>query len=328
MTISFGHTELPEKQKDILKKAIRLEWITIGFLAITVTLVYLVLGNSQAMKAAWIEDLLSFIPPLVFLVAVRIARRIPTVKHPYGYHRSVGVGHLVAAVALVTMGAFLIIDSASGLLAAEHPSIGSVNLFGQVFWLGWLMMGVMALTALPPVFIGRAKIKLARELHDKVLYADADMNKADWMTAVGSIVGVGGIGLGLWWADAAAALFIAGSILWDGVKNVRAAIEDLMDMRAMTFDDAKPHPIVHTVDEYLRSLDWIADAGSRVRDQGHVFHIEAFVVPRHQRKISVAQLDEARQACVDLDWKVQDIVIVPVAELPDVVRDPRVATYR
>ncbi|MFU8945450.1 cation transporter [Mycetocola zhadangensis] len=328
MTISFGHTELPEKQRDILKKAIRLEWITIGFLVITVTLVFLVLGNSQAMKAAWIEDLLSFIPPIVFLVAVKIARRTPNQKHPYGYHRSVGVGHLVAAVALVTMGTFLIIDSASGLLAAEHPSIGSVHLFGQVFWLGWLMMGVMAAIALPPVFIGRAKMKLARELHDKVLYADADMNKADWMTAVGSIVGVGGIGLGLWWADAAAALFIAGSILWDGIKNIRAALEDLMDTRAMTFDDAKPHPIVGKVDDYLRSLDWIADAGSRARDQGHVFHIEAFVIPRHPRKITVAQLDEARQACIDLDWKVQDIVIVPVTELPDVVRDPRTPTYR
>jgi hypothetical protein len=101
-----------------------------------------------------------------------------------------------------------------------------------------------------------------------------------------------------------------------------------MDTRAMTFDDAKPHPIVGKVDDYLRSLDWIADAGSRARDQGHVFHIEAFVIPRHPRKITVAQLDEARQACIDLDWKVQDIVIVPVTELPDVVRDPRTPTYR
>ncbi|MET0885593.1 MAG: cation transporter [Mycetocola sp.] len=316
----FGETELPEKQQETLKKAVRLEWITIGFLVVTVSLVFLVLGNSQAMKAAWIEDLLSFIPPIVFLVALRVARKKPNPKHPYGYHRSVGVGHLVAAVALVTMGTFLIIDSATGLIAAEHPSIGSVELFGQVFWLGWLMMGVMALIALPPVFIGRAKMKLARELHDKVLYADADMNKADWMTAVGSIVGVGGIGLGVWWADSAAALFIAGSILWDGLKNTRAAVEDLMDTRAMTFDDAKPHPIVHKVDEYLRSLDWVADAGSRARDQGHVFHIESFVVPRSRRKVSLSDLNEAREGCIALDWKVEDIVLVPVTELPRVVQ--------
>ncbi len=97
----------------MLRRAVRLEWITIGFLVVTATAVFLVLGNSQAMKAAWIEDLLSFIPPLAFLVAVRLARQRPTVRHPYGLHRSVAVGHLVAAVALTAMGGFLVVDSAS-----------------------------------------------------------------------------------------------------------------------------------------------------------------------------------------------------------------------
>src|SRR5690606_7720128 len=112
---------------------------------------------------------------------------------------------------------------------------------------------------------------LARELHDKVLYAHADMNKADWMTAVGSIVGVTGIGLGVWWLDGAAALFIAGSILWDGVRNLRAAILDLMDERARTFDEREPHPVADEVETRLEELAWVAEAGCRVRDQGHVF---------------------------------------------------------
>ena len=63
------------------------------------------------------------------------------------------------------------------------------------------------------MFLGRAKMKLAQKLHDKVLYADADMNKADWMTAVAAMVGVAGIGIGLWWADSVAALVISASIL-------------------------------------------------------------------------------------------------------------------
>src|SRR5690606_20086030 len=177
------------EEPSLRHRDMRLDWITVSFLAGTVTLVFLVLGNSQAVKAAWIEDLRSFIPPTAFLVAVRVNRMRPTRAHPYGYHRSVGVGHLVSAVALTTMGTYLIIDSASGLIAVEHPTIGTVELFGQSIWLGWLMIGVMAIIALPPVFIGRAKLALAKELHNKVLYADADMNKADWMTAVGSMVG-------------------------------------------------------------------------------------------------------------------------------------------
>ena len=190
------------------------------------------------MKVAWVEDMLSLAPPIAFLIAVRIIRKPATAKRPYGYHRSVGVAHLVAAVALTAMGTFLIYDSAVGLITAEHPSIGSVQLFGQVFWLGWLMMAVMVLTGVPPVLLGRVKMKLAEELHDKVLYADAKMNKADWMTALGSFVGVAGIGIGWWWTDALAALFISLSILSDGVQNLRSSILDLTDIRATTFDNS------------------------------------------------------------------------------------------
>lgn len=321
-TDRFGRTELPERQQQALQRAIRFEWFTLLFLAVAITAVFLVMGSSQAMKAAWIEDLLSLAPPIAFLLAVRLVNKTPTRKYPYGYHRSVGVAHLVAGVALFTMGAFLIYDSASGLILAEHPPIGTVVLFGQQLWLGWLMMLVMALTIPLPIWFGRVKMQLAEELHDKVLYADADMNKADWMTAVGSIVGVAGIGLGFWWADAVAALFISASIVSDGVKNMKSAITDLIDTRATTFDNDEPHPDAAKIDDYLRGLPWVAQAGSRVRDQGHVFHVESFVVPRHGMHPSMQQLLDARDGCIDLDWKIQDIVVVPIDELPEEVGGP------
>src|SRR5690606_3877034 len=143
-------------------------------------------------------------------------------------------------------------------------------------WLGWLMIGVMIPIAIPPVLFGRAKMKLAEKLHNKLLFADADMSKADWTTNVGSIIGVAGIGVGLWWADSAAALLISMSIMWDGLKNTRAAVFDLMDERATTYDQKRPHPLIAEIGNYLTSLHWVQDAGCRVRDAGHVFHVEAF----------------------------------------------------
>jgi divalent metal cation (Fe/Co/Zn/Cd) transporter len=217
------------------------------------------------------------------------------------------------------MGAFLLVDSAIGLIKAEHPPIGTIQLFGNTVWMGWLMIAVLSLTVLPPILLGRAKMKLAKQLHNKVLYADADMNKADWMTAVGSMIGVAGIGLGLWWMDAVVAIFIASTILWDGVKNMRGAITDLMDTRATTFDDAEPHPLIEKVDSVLQNLRWVKEAGSRVRDQGHVLHVESFVVPKHGWAPSLRRLEQARDRCIALDWKIQDIVVVPVAELPEEV---------
>ncbi len=312
----FGHTELPEEQSQALRKAVKFEWITIGYLTVSTIIVFLVLGNSQAMKAAWIEDLLSFLPPISFLVAAHVIKRPPSTKHPYGYHRAVGIAHLVAAVALCVVGAYLVADSGLGLLKAEHPTIGGITLFGQTFWLGWLMMAAMALTAGPPVYLGLVKMKLARSLHDKVLYADADMNKADWMTAAAAGVGIAGIGMGLWWADAVAALIISVSILRDGVRNIRGAVGGLADARAMTYDDAHPHPLTGDIDDYLSSLHWVSEARSRTRDEGHVFHIESFVVPKSQ-DATIKQLEDARNACIEMDWKVQDMVIIPVGELPD-----------
>lgn len=323
MTTRFGRAELPPRQEQALRKAIRFEWYTLIFLAVAITMVYLVMGSSQAMKAAWIEDLLSLAPPIAFLIAVRIVNRPPSGRYPYGFHRAVGVAHLVAAVALMAMGAFLVIDSLTGLIGGEHPPIGTVVLLGQPIWLGWLMVIVMALTIPLPIYFGRVKMRLAKELHDKVLYADADMNKADWQTAVGSIVGVLGIGIGWWWTDAVAALLIAGSILWDGIRNMRAAITDLMDTAATTFDDGRVHPLTGEIDELLRRLPWTEQVGSRVRDQGHVLHVESFVVPHRGRTPKLKDLIEARDACLDLDWKVQDIVIVPIDQLPEEVGGSR-----
>ncbi|MFS0866290.1 cation diffusion facilitator family transporter [Microbacterium sp. 179-B 1A2 NHS] len=308
---------LPPAEHASLRRAIRFEWATIASLAVAIPLVGIVTGNSQAMRAAWIEDMLSLAPPFAFLLAIRMMRRPATPTYPYGYFRSVGVAHLVAGVALFVMGAFLLVDSTLTLVRGERPPIGSVELFGRTIWVGWLMMAVMALTIPLPIYFGRVKMRLARDLHNKVLYADADMNKADWMTAVGSIVGVGGIGLGIWWADAAAAIFISGSILWDGVKNTRGAVTDLMDTRATTFDDQHHHPDSDKVHDYLRSLPWVAEVRTRTRDQGQFLHLEAFVLPKRGRMPKLEQLTSAQEECRALDWKLHDVVIVPVAVFPE-----------
>ncbi|WP_129656970.1 cation transporter [Rothia halotolerans] len=313
----FGITELPEKQARVLRRAIRLERIDLCFRAVTVVLMITVAGNSQAMKAAWIEDALSFLPPLSFLLAVRIIRRRPSRRHPYGYHRSVGVAHLVASVCLLTMGLYLLIESGLGLVEAEHPAIGVVSLLGHPVWLGWLMIPAALLTGIPTMILGRMKLKLAPDLHDKVLFADADMNKADWMTSLTTVIGILGIGIGWWWTDSVAAIIISGSIIRDGWGNLRSCIADLMDVRATTYDSSEPHPIIGEIKEELRRRDWVEEADCRVRDQGHVFHVEAFVVPRGGRTPSLEELAAAREACVELDWKMQDMVLVPVEKLPE-----------
>ena len=57
------HHELPASLHPTLRRAVRLEVLTLVYAASVVVLMHLVMGSSQAMKAAWVEDMLMFIPP-------------------------------------------------------------------------------------------------------------------------------------------------------------------------------------------------------------------------------------------------------------------------
>lgn len=312
--LAFGESTLPDEQQKALRKAKRLAWISLAYVISAVGLVLLVMGNSQAMRAAWLEDMLSLLPPLAFLIAARLTRRSPDRQHPYGWHRSIGVAHLSASLALLAMGLFVVIESTLALVNAEHPTIGTLNVFGYTFWQGWAMIVVLAYTGIPNVFIGRAKQKLAGTLHDRVLHADGEMNKDDWATASGAMIGVLGAGLGIWWLDSAIAVIIGASVIRDGLKNVRGAVAGLTDVRARTTDNSAPHPLIGEILHELDRLNWVQDAGCRVRDLGHVFHVEAWVVPRGS--VDASQTAQARDRIAALDWKLEDIVIVPVQKLP------------
>jgi cation diffusion facilitator family transporter len=311
--------ELPPELEQQQRRAVRLEWITIAYMLSAVVLLFLTLGQSQAMKAAWIEDLLSLLPPAAFLIASRLRKHDPSEKFPWGMHRAVTVAYVFAALALLVLGGFVFFDSALKLVRAEHPPIGVIQLFGEEIWLGWLMIAALVYSGLPAVFLGRAKLRLADDLHDKVLYADAQMNKADWMTVTAAIVGIIGIGFGLWWADAVAAIFISVDIVHDGWKNVRAAVHDLMDARPRRHDAREYHPIVERMNAEVHGCDWVERGAVRLREEGHVFTGEVMVVPTEAALADgtglLDRLDDLAEHLLSLEWKVYDIVVVPVKEI-------------
>lgn len=222
-------TNIPAEIEADIRRAVRLECWTITWMASIITLIGLVMGSSQAMKTAWIEDILSLVPSLVFLLALHFERKPPSARFPYGYHRVNSLAFLVAAVALSAMGALLLFESAMSLSRAEHVTVPPVRLFGEEVWLGWLMIAALAYSIVPPVILGRMKLPVARRLQDEVLHTDALMQKADWMTGLAGIAGIIGIGLGYWWADSAAAGIISFSILRDGITALRIAVAELAD---------------------------------------------------------------------------------------------------
>ncbi|GAA4414068.1 cation diffusion facilitator family transporter [Actinokineospora soli] len=313
--IAYEAFEMPPEKAELHKRAVRLEWWTLAFFAVTIALVALVLGQSQALKAAWVEDLISVAPPIAFLVAARFRDRAPDKEHPYGYHRSVGIGFLAAAVALLALGGYILVDSLIRLITRERAPIGLVEAFGVTVWLGWPMIAVLTATMIPAVILGRKKHKLARELHDKVLLADAEMNRADWKTAGAAVAGVIGIGAGLWWADAVAACLISADVVRDGVRAMRTAVADLMDTRPRTVDD-QPDPLGDQLTAMALDEPWVADALIRLREEGHVFVGELLVTPVAGTTDVPERAADLAARLRDVDWRMHDLVVAPVPSIP------------
>jgi divalent metal cation (Fe/Co/Zn/Cd) transporter len=309
------HHELPASLHPTLRRAVRLEALTLVYAASVIVLMYLVMGSSQAMKAAWVEDMLMVIPPVAFLITVPLRHRPASQRYPYGYHRTVTIAFLCASVALLGLGLYLLVDSASKLLSRERPTIGSVEVFGRVVWLGWVMLPVLAWGVVGSVLLGRWKVDPARALHDKTLFADAQMNRADWKTAVAAAVGVLGIALGLWWADAVAALVISLDVLRDGVKSTVASVGDLLDRRPESVDHRADLPLDQQIVSALERLPWVRGAEVRLREAGHVFFGEVFVVPAPDTQDLLARVDEAATIARATDWRIVDVTVEAVKQL-------------
>jgi cobalt-zinc-cadmium efflux system protein len=262
---------LPEDRQQDLARARRLEWWTIGWMASVIAAMGLASGTSQAMRTAWVEDFLSLVPPAVFLIAARFEARAPTPRFPFGFTRVNSLGFLVAAVALTSLGALLLVNAAWTLIAQDRVTIGGVDLFGRQVWAGWPMVAALAYSVVPPLILGRLKLPPARALQDKVLHTDAMMNRADWSTGLAGIAGVIGVGYGLWWADAAAAAAISLSVLHDGIKALRSATAELVDGAPRALDSDAVAPDAQALHDALAARH--PGARIRMRETGRFIRV-------------------------------------------------------
>jgi cation diffusion facilitator family transporter len=315
----------PEEQQRQRHRAAWLSWLSLALLTSTAVAVYLSLGQSEAMKTAWIEDLLGLVPPLVILGALRIENRAPTRRYPFGYFRVVSIAFLITAALLTLTGMWLLYDAVMKLLHGERPPISTVVVFGHELWLGWLMITALCYCVAIGILLGRLKGPVAESLNDRALAADADMNRAGWMSEGAAIVGILLIGYGFWWGDAAAAAFISLNIIRDGWVNLRQVVADLMDEAPTRLGGTAMDNLPDRVQRAAESLHWVDRAAVRLREHGHVIIGEVFVVPRDEHDL-VRHIEQAADELTRIDWRIYTLTVMPVSHLePGQVAQPNSA---
>lgn len=146
------------------------------------------------------------------------------------------------------------------------------------------------------------------------------MNKAGWTSQSAAIAGILLVGVGFWWRDSIAAALISLSILYDGWRNLRQVIADLMDESPTVLGRSRTlEALPERLREAAQALEWVESAGVRLRDQGRLLTGEVFVVPRDGAAMSAKELlARAVDVCHRLskqDWRLHGISVVPVSKL-------------
>ena len=299
----------------------RLSWASIVSLFVAAVLIGLTVGQSQAMKTAWVSDVLTAVPPAALLVAMRFELRPPSKRFPSGYARAVSIAFLITACVLSLVGVYLFYDSALKLIHRQHPPIGTIELFGHQLWLGWAMIVALFVSMCVGLTLGKLKQPVAERLQSKPLQAEAEMNQAEWMSEGAAIIGILLVAFGFWWGDAAAAAFISLEIVRDGWHNVRQVIGDLMDEAPTKLGKKELDDVPARIREAARALPWVSDAGVRLREHGHAMTGEVFVVPRDGAALDGRRLVEesarAANELEELDWRLHGLLVVPVGALAE-----------
>jgi divalent metal cation (Fe/Co/Zn/Cd) transporter len=192
---------------DLRRRGLRLEWATNGWNAmeVLVTVWLGVQASSLALIAFGLDSIIEIFASTVVIRNLRDQRRDPGDRRVHRALRSI-------AVAFWLLGAFLAVMSMRGLIRGDHPDDSVPGI------------AYMAVTGVVMFSLARMKRVTANELGSETLVAEAGMTFLDGCLSTSILAALAlNAWLGWWWADALAALLVAGFAVKEGEVHWRAS---------------------------------------------------------------------------------------------------------
>lgn len=178
-----------------------------------------VAGHSQALIADGVESLADLLSSLVVWRGITVAALPPDREHPYGHGKAEALAGAVVATFLLLAAIFITYGATVEIL---RPHLVPAP----------FTLGVLAAVVLVKEWLYRWVLREGDQLESVAVRGDAWHHRSDAITSLLAGVGIaialiGGPGYEA--ADDYAALLAAGVISWNGIRLLRAAMDELMD---------------------------------------------------------------------------------------------------
>jgi cation diffusion facilitator family transporter len=230
----------------------RATWISVAALAATaaVQLAIVAASGSVSLLADTIHNATDALTAIPLLIAFRLARRPPTRRYPYGYHRAEDVAGLTI-VALIGISA--VAAAVEALRRLVHPE--------PVDAAGWVL-AAGALGFVGNEAIAEYRVRVGRRIGSAALVADGLHARVDGITSLGVVVATLGVMAGFARADAFVALLITGAIIVTMWRAARSVLH-----RALDGTDESTLALIEVVAGAVPGVEHVEDA--RARWSGH-----------------------------------------------------------
>ena len=204
--------------QDVKEKVALTSMAASAGLTIAKAVVGLLTGSLAILSEAG-HSLIDFIATVMTYFAVRISGKPADAEHHYGHGKVESISALAETALLFVLSGVVIWEAVRRLIAHEGHAVEATL----------VAFAVIVTSVFVDFFRARALSKVARETSSEALEADALHFSSDMYSSLAVLAGLGGVALGLPWADSAAAIVVALFVLLAGWRLGRRNVATLTD---------------------------------------------------------------------------------------------------
>lgn len=209
------------------------KWVTqVGtagdFILTVAKIVIGLLTNSAALVAEGLHSGADLLFDLVVLLGMKVARKSPDESHPYGHGKFEGLASILLAVILLLVAVGIVIDAAHRMMQSDALSAP-----GQLaFW-------VALFSIITKELLFQYTVRVGRKLKSNIMMANAWHHRADAISSLAAMIGIGGALMGFPILDPAAAIAVAFFVSKVSFEIGGEAIKELTDSAASIDEETR-----------------------------------------------------------------------------------------